>query len=37
MREIDLDLVLTNTLSKDNVSKDEMSYDSDGTKLGGKT
>jgi len=30
MCEIDLDLVLMNTLSKDTVPKDEMSYDSDG-------
>jgi len=29
---VDLDLVLVNTLSKETVLKDEMSYDSDGTK-----
>ena len=34
---VDLDLVLMNTISKDTVPKDEMSYDSDGTKWEGKT
>ena len=34
---IDLDLVLKNTLENDTVPKDEMSYDSDGTKWDSKT
>ena len=37
MRGVDLDLVLRNILSKDTVLKDEMSYDSNGTKWDGKT
>ena len=37
MCEVDLDVVLMNTLSKDTISKDEMSYDSDGTKWEGKS
>jgi len=37
MCEIDLDVVLTNTLLKDTVPKDEISYDSDGTKWESKT
>ena len=33
---IDFDLVLTNTLSKDTVLKDEMNFDSDSTRWEGE-